>query len=236
VSDLDEQLTEWDLNNLLIYRAFERGYLLVPTETLRERSSLQLAATWASPRQREQQDKLEEMIAYAQDLREGQCRRRYILNYFGEGVAWRRCGACSNCPPLDLPWAEVAVGELPKMSDYVDPALIILESHAWNVARAQRGGHLPKGHRGLEGWLVGNDYYGLDPTFPYFNILAQLGQGRKGRGRDARIETLTQRLVREGYIEPRTAQAEIEGQMREWTYYELTEKGQAQRGVSLDWA
>jgi hypothetical protein len=210
--------------------------LLVPSEVLRNEPKLRLAPAWATGRQQEQEDKLNEMITYAQDLREGQCRRRFVLRYFGEDISRQRCGACSNCPPLDLPWAEVAAGELPKVSDYVDPALIILEAHAWNLARAKRGGHLPKGHRSLERWLVGDDFFSFDPSFPYFSILAQLGERRRGRGRDARIQALTRRLVTEGYIEPRTAQAQIEGQMREWTYYELTEKGQAQRGVSLDWA
>lgn len=235
VAGLDEQLTGWDLGNLLIYRAFERGYLLYPTEVLRARGDLQLEAAWATPHQQEQAGKLSEMIAYAQQLREGQCRRRYVLRYFGESVSWQRCGACSNCPPLDLPWAEVATGELPKVSDFVDPALVILEAHTWNVARAQRGGHLPKGHRSIERWLVGNDHYGSDPNFPYFSILAQLGERRRGQGRDARIQALTQRLVDEGYLTARTAQAEIEGQMQAWTYYESTDKGQAQRGISLNW-
>jgi hypothetical protein len=150
-------------------------------------------------------------------------------------VSWHRCGACSNCPPLELPWAEVATGELPKVSDFVDPALIILEAHSWNVARAERAGRQPKGHRSLERWLVGDDFYGVDPNFPYFEILAQLGVRRRGQGRDARIAALSQRLLAEGYLAAHTAQGEIDGQRREWTYYCLTEKGQAQRGIGLNW-
>jgi hypothetical protein len=235
VTELDDRLTTWDLNNLLIYRTFERGFLLFPQEGLRARRDLQLAPSWVISRQREQAGKLSDMITYAQSLREGQCRRRHLLRYFGETVSWQRCGACDNCPPLSLPWTEVATGELPKVSDFVDPALVILEAHAWNVARAQRGGHLPKGHRSIEHWLVGDDFYGSDAGFPYFNILAQLGERRKGRGREARIRALTERLLNEGYLLARTAQAEIDGQNRTWAYYELTEKGQAQRGISLDW-
>ena len=232
---LDEQLTAWDLNNLLIYRPFVRGYLLHPAEQLRRKPDLRLPSDWAAPHQQEQASKLSEMINYSQQLREGQCRRRYLLRYFGEEVPWHRCGACSNCPPLDLPWAGVATGEVPKVSDFVDPALIILEAHAWNLTRAQRAGRQPKGHRSLERWLVGDDFYGVDPSFPYFEILAQLGQRRKGQGRDARIQALSQRLLAEGYLATRIARAEIDGQQREWVFYEVTDKGQAQRGIGLDW-
>ena len=167
VIDLDEQLTAWDLDNLLIYRPFERGYLLYPVRGAPHSvKNLRLAPAWATPRQREQADKLAEMITYAQALREGQCRRALRAGVLWRAVDWRRCGACSNCPPLDLPWAGIAVGELPKVSDFVDPALVILEAHAWNVARAQRGGHLPKGHRSIERWLVGDDFFGRIRTFP----------------------------------------------------------------------
>ena len=83
--------------------------------------------------------------------------------------------------------------------------------------------------------MVGDDHYGSDPNFPYFSILAQLGERRQGQGRAARIQGLTQRLVDEGYLAARTAQAEIEGRTQAWTYYEPTDKGQAQRGINLNW-
>ena len=39
---------------------------------------------------------LEEMIEFASS---GRCRRRAILEYFGEAVAWDRCGTCDACQP-----------------------------------------------------------------------------------------------------------------------------------------
>src|SRR5262249_26285494 len=48
-------------------------------------------------RKRREYDKLERMIKYAQS---GQCRRAFILGYFGDTAADRlHCGRCDNCGP-----------------------------------------------------------------------------------------------------------------------------------------
>ncbi|MBC7546026.1 MAG: ATP-dependent DNA helicase RecQ, partial [Candidatus Sericytochromatia bacterium] len=51
---------------------------------------------WANKRQREM-NRLERMIGYAYSR---QCRRRYILQYFGEGAGMDNCGSCDVCMGL----------------------------------------------------------------------------------------------------------------------------------------
>lgn len=235
IIEVEEILNRWDRANLLVFRGFERGYVIWPTERLRAEPKIRWKAAPMSAHQTEKEAKLGRMIAYAETLPPSQCRKRYVLRYFGERLKWSRCGACDHCPPLRVPWGSVSMGELPKISDYVDPASIILEAHRWNVQRAARLGRLPKSHKAIERWLVGDDWFGVPDDFPYFEVLAQLGERRPGQGRLARIRRLTHRLVREGYLAEGTAEAEIDGHLRRWTYYELTPTGEAVRGTAFGW-
>jgi ATP-dependent DNA helicase RecQ len=52
---------------------------------------------------------LEEMLEFARSKR---CRRRLILDYFGEDVSWESCGSCDVCkPPAEAlaPWERLAL-------------------------------------------------------------------------------------------------------------------------------
>ena len=235
ILQVEEILNRWDRANLLVFRGFERGYIIWPTERLWAEPRLGWKTSPMSAHQADKEAKLERMIAYAEALPPNQCRKRYVLRYFGEVPRWIRCGACDHCPPLQVPWGNVSIGELPKISDYVDPASIILEAHHWNVRRAARLGRLPKSCKAIERWLVGDDWFGVPDDFPYFEVLAQLGERRPGQGRLARIRRLTHRLVHEGYLTKRTAETEIEGQLRQWVYYEVTPAGEAIRGTAFGW-
>lgn len=233
--EVEQVLTRWDRHNLLVFRGFERGYIIWPTERLRTEPGLVLDGEPMPAHQADREHKLDIMIAYSEALSAGQCRKRYLLEYFGELPAWTRCGACDNCPPLEVPWATSSIGELPKISDYLDPASIILEAHRWNVWRAAKLGRLPKSSRSIERWLIGDDWYRAPDDFPYFGVLAQLGKHRPKQGRLTRIQQLTDRLSHEGYLISKTAEADIEGIHRVWTYYDLTPAGESIRGVALGW-
>jgi len=235
ILQVEETINRWDRANLLVFRGFERGYIIWPTQRLRAEPQLQWDAQPMSVHQAEKEAKLKRMITYAEALAAGVCRKRYVLRYFGEQPEWIRCGACDHCPPLQVTWGSVSIGECPKISDYVDPASIIIEAHHWNVRRAARLGRLPKSHKAIERWLVGDDWYGLPDDFPYFEVLAQLGEHGPGQGRLARIQRLTQRLLQEGYLVQKRAEAEIAGQHCTWTYYEVTPTGEAARGTALGW-
>jgi ATP-dependent DNA helicase RecQ len=235
ILEIEDTLNRWDRANLLVFRSFERGYIIWPTQRLRAEPQLRWDMQPMSVHQAEKEAKLGRMIAYAETLSPGLCRKRYVLHYFGEQTEWMRCGACDHCPPLQVPWGSVSIGELPKISDYVDPASIILEAHHWNVQRAARLGRLPKSNKAVERWLVGDDWYGVPDDFPYFEVLAQLEGHRPSQGRLVRIQGLTQRLLREGYLVQKWAEAEIAGQHRTWTYCDVTPAGEAMRGTAFGW-
>jgi len=55
---------------------------------------LEAVAKEYSDRQEGDRAKLERMVQYAQS---GTCRWKLLLEYFGEGVAFDRCGTCDNC-------------------------------------------------------------------------------------------------------------------------------------------
>ncbi len=234
ILSVEATLNRWDRANLLVFRGFERGYVIWPTDRLRREPHLREIPRMSAYLM-EKESRLEQIIAYAQELPSHECRKRFVLRYFGEKPGWARCGACDHCPPLYVPWGDVSVGELPKISDYVDPASIILEAHHWNVRRAAQLGRLPKSAQAIERWLIGDKWYGVPEDFPYFEVLSQLGERRRGRGRWTRIRRLMERLIQEGYLVPKQAEAEIEGQPRTWTYYDLTPSGLAMRGTAFGW-
>jgi ATP-dependent DNA helicase RecQ len=68
-----------------------------------------VAAEYAG-RQEADREKLERMAVYAQSA---QCRWKLLLEYFGEGESFERCGSCDNClEPL-----EARIGATPPASD-----------------------------------------------------------------------------------------------------------------------
>jgi ATP-dependent DNA helicase RecQ len=76
---------------------------------------------------------LEEMLEFARSKR---CRRRLILEYFGEDVAWDSCGSCDVCkPPTEAlaPWERLALEGLLKDSGLGTDLLI----DAWTGVRVR---------------------------------------------------------------------------------------------------
>jgi hypothetical protein len=86
---------------------------------------------------------LEQMLEFAQSKR---CRRRLILEYFGEDVRWESCGSCDVCkPPAEMlaPWERLALEGLlesagpeingPEMNDLGTDRLI----DAWTGVQAR---------------------------------------------------------------------------------------------------
>ena len=95
----DLELEREQLANAL--RGLEaRGYLawrpperIGGVELLRPTTALELDETRLRARRKEEFEKLDKMVDYAGSA----CRRRYLLEYFGERPPWERCGTCDSC-------------------------------------------------------------------------------------------------------------------------------------------
>ncbi|HEY1428819.1 MAG TPA: RecQ family zinc-binding domain-containing protein, partial [Candidatus Tumulicola sp.] len=64
------------------------------TEAVRKNRDLVLSLANYETKKSYDQSKLAMMLQYAES---GSCRRRFILNYFGEDFETQNCGACDNC-------------------------------------------------------------------------------------------------------------------------------------------
>ncbi len=76
---------------------------------------------------------LEQMLEFARSKR---CRRRLILEYFGEDVGWKSCGSCDVCkPPAEMlaPWERLALEGLLEVADLRTDHLI----DAWTGVQAR---------------------------------------------------------------------------------------------------
>ncbi|MCP4808152.1 MAG: ATP-dependent DNA helicase RecQ [Proteobacteria bacterium] len=76
--------------NYLAWRPAER---IGGVELLRPGEALTLDEARLRTRRRQEFEKLDRMLDYAT----APCRRRYLLEYFGESPPWDRCGSCDGC-------------------------------------------------------------------------------------------------------------------------------------------
>ena len=171
--------------------------------------------------------KLEQMLAYIH-LPRGSCRRRYILQYFGE-EAPPVCGACDNCNPhLETPWSAQLPGQVVDIGDVYDPGYTLLA--VIDELGDQFGFFkLRMMLRGTDRIVVRGEPIKLPVRLrhsPYYQILSQVP--------DQRITAIYQRLVAEGYVESYQTHTE-NNEM--YTFNRLTSLGRErlESGEILGW-
>jgi ATP-dependent DNA helicase RecQ len=77
------------------------------TEAVRKNRELVLSLANYETKKSYDQSKLAMMLQYAENT---SCRRRFILNYFGEDFDTANCGMCDNCRRVAAPLGQPAVG------------------------------------------------------------------------------------------------------------------------------
>jgi hypothetical protein len=150
--------------------------------------------------------KLQRMVDYAAAA----CRRRYVLQYFGDTLPWERCGACDACRegrpleagPLPLaPDEETIVRKvlscLARMGQPFSPAM---------VARVVTGSR----EESVTAWKF--------ERLSTFGILSQLSQ------KD--VELIVGELVRAGALARDTVTRDVGGQQRTFAVVDFTPLGQ----------
>ena len=232
--------------SLALYRPWEKGYLLSKTPRL-------LAGENYTPEDStqgvSQQLKLDTMFNYAQahtSSKGSQCRRAFILNYFGETAKTKNCGGCDLCQPdYPFPWSNLTARDVGEFADMFDPAFTLLEVVKWSIARTKQG-HNPYSKGTLLNVLRGNSHqlgkFVTDPALrrwrlqqfrncPYWGIFESLAKA------DEIIEKSLNRLLSEEFLQEITASFGSGIETRSYSYLDLLPKGRDQllRGELLRW-
>jgi hypothetical protein len=114
----------------IIYRPFERGFVLGPQPKLWDGSRFDAAAYDAGRIRQEMQTRLAEMRRYAERLGAGDCYRGAALAYFGTSKPPTMKSECCNlCDPnLDLPWQDVTPVDFASLEEVMDARYVLLQA------------------------------------------------------------------------------------------------------------
>lgn len=243
---IDKLLIKLSLLELITYRAWERGFIISPTEKLKSKERFKYEGIKAADFLKKQSRKLKKMIRYAKGLKRGECRREEILRYFGEEKERHDkeycCDLCN--PTLSLPWSRIPEQEVVEVTDYIDPAYTVLRAIEWNVSLEDEEYRAPYGTGTLMYILTGNSYkvleYEKDPkkrkrkwhqveSSPYFGLLANLSKA------EDKVSEIYERLEKEEFIDYKDKS--IPEKNISYSYPILQSKGEEQilEGRYLGW-
>jgi len=203
VEKLEESLIRLAVAGLGLYRPWEKGYLIYP----KANSHNALNLNWENT---DQTEKLATMLRYAASgPKKGlNCRRAFILAYFGQTIEVP-CGGCDLCvPDFRYPWSELTERDTAQIADYFDVPLTLLQMAKWNLDRV-RDGRNPYSAGKLLYILCGNAYVlgkayddpserswrlHLFRNCPYWGIFDTLSKAEEI------LKLILERLYIEGYL------------------------------------
>jgi ATP-dependent DNA helicase RecQ len=236
---IDRLLLELSSKGWAVYRPWDRGYILEPLDKLVQGEQAQLAEVDINQLKRSLNLNLKRVMRYAESLGKGDCRRDFILKYFGEKLSYKPETCCNLCNPIKAyPWSEISAAEISDVSGEIDPLYITLRAVEWNHDLFESQRFSPYTESTLTHILTGNSFAAVkfeeDPIkkakrakrlegSPYFGVL----QGIKGGNKTVR--KYLDKLGSEGYI---TAQeVSFKNVNRDDIFYRapiLTQKGKKQ--------
>jgi hypothetical protein len=209
--EVDRILVEVATKGWAVYRPWERGYVFEALDRLARGERPRLREAEAGKLRARMERNLKKMIHFAERLGSGDCRREYILEWFGEKLSAKPPHCCDLCnPDAPLPWRDVAAEDVADFTTRVDPSYIVLRAVEWNDSL--RGGKFtsPYTQQTLTLILHGNTFPAVkniqDPiakmkrarrleASPQFGILKGL------RGGTEQIKKLLSQLHEQGYVE-----------------------------------
>lgn len=216
-------MREWARQELIYFAVMKARWSVELTGVEPKWTQLAVYAQYESRRAA----KLEQMLEYVH-LPRGSCRRRYILQYFGE-EAPPVCGTCDNCNPyLETPWSAQLPGQVVDIGDVYDPGYTLLA--VIDELGDQFGFFkLRMMLRGIDSVVVRGQSVKLPMRLrhsPYYQLLSGVS--------DERITKIYKRLISEGYVESYQTTTEA-GEV--YTYNRLTALGKARldSGEILGW-
>ncbi|MEI7849302.1 MAG: RecQ family ATP-dependent DNA helicase, partial [Chloroflexota bacterium] len=153
---IDRILLQMSLRSEVVYHPWRRGFVIEKSSKLIQGVQVAAGALAVEKHRQEMYSKLQKMIEYAESTK--QCRRHFILNYFGQSSG-NTCQTCDGCQPeKEWPWSLLTQRDIATPDEYVDPAFVFLETIKWNLDRAKKYG-APYGTGTLLAILKGNTYW-----------------------------------------------------------------------------
>lgn len=205
---LDQTLLELSAAGWAVYRPWDRGYVIEPLVRFNGNQTARLLESDVHAFQTGMEQNLHRVVYYAESLGKGDCRREYIVKYFGEPATRGEMHCCDLChPSMDVPWQHISEDEALSLPEMVDPINFVLRAVEWNDSL--RKWTFPYTTKVLAYILNGNTYpaaqYEKDPvqkakrisrieSSPMFGILKGISGGEKT------VLGLLQGLEEHGYI------------------------------------
>ena len=177
-------------------------------ELLRPDETLDIDEARLRSRRQREYEKLDRMVGYARAA----CRRRYLIEYFGEEAPWERCGNCDACREGRALVA--GPGPLSPDEDLVVRKLLS------TVARMNQGGRQFGSNLIAKVAMGSRDKGVLAWKFDRLSTWGILRPWTIGE-----LRSLIEALEKAGALEARYADARIQGREQTLKLYELTELG-----------
>ncbi len=207
---IDLFFTEISAKGWAVYRPWDRGYTLEPLEKMFEGDIVQLEKADVEKFRRTMSKNLKRMMRYAESLGAGDCRRKFILEHFGEVLKQKVDVCCNLCNrEVAYPWSGITTSELAGLSSEIDPSYVVLRAVEWNDSLYRNRNLSPYTQKTLSYVLMGNGFAAtqriLDPvkklrrlkrleSSPYYGILQGI------RGGLNRVSKIFGRLEHGDYI------------------------------------
>lgn len=212
--ELDKLFVELSTKGWAVYRPWERGYTFEASERLQRGERVNLDQAEVEALRKSMERNLRRMIYYAEGLGAGDCRRQFILRYFGEELKEHPSPCCDLCHPDILwLWRDISSEEVEHTTVSLDPSYIALRAVEWNESLLGMKYHQPYTENTLACILSGNTYApsrGIeDPVrrirriqrlknSPYFAVLRGIPGGKR------KIMKILEKLRKMGYTKLKT--------------------------------
>ena len=207
--EIDKLFVELSTKGWAVYRPWERGYTFEALERLQRGDQVSLDQAEVKALRSSMERNLRRMVHYAEGLGPGDCRRQFILKYFGEEIDKQSSPCCDLChPDTPWPWRDVPSEEIGDISATVDPSYIALRAVEWNESLLGKKYYQPYTENTLAYILSGNTFAAShrieDPvrrlrrirrleSSPYFAVLKGI------HGGETKIKRTLEKLRKEGY-------------------------------------
>ena len=234
ICEIENLFTVLSMKNKLRFSPFEKGNLIILTDKGKNCQDFRPhKEDKIFSYKRKIDEKLNIIDSYGRQ--QEVCRRKFILNYFGENYSQEKCGMCDLCvPEKRFPWSDMTGRDVPEICEFFDPFFTVLEITKYNHELKDIPYRNPYGKNSLALILTGNDYalvnHEENPKkrrarrkriieIPFFGLLDRI------EGREKKVKSIFDQLEKEGYIRYCSSEYNLNGILKNYFYPIPTDKG-----------